>query len=387
MIKNVLFDLDGTLADSKGGIFSSIRYALDKMGVACPEEKVLMTFLGPPLHDSFMNTMGMSEEDATKAVALYREHYAPIGMFNFTLYPGVETMLKKLTQSGRRCYLATSKPEVYAKEILKKAGLESENKNKNYKLDVNLLISHFHSDHVRELSNGLIAHKYMRMLSAYYPAPTVLDQSGVYDNSKNSDIDDRQSVLSALTRVWPQAEQHEIGFGDTYIVDTNIGELKLFASDMDWGTPENAKYAEDVYYPTDLAARRADMPVAVVNCNCLWMRFAFAGHSVLFTGDTMKKKTDVNDEPLDRFIAYYGGEALKSDIIKYPHHGLSRNPAALPIQQHLITDHELACCILTGNKAGEKAGAALDKVGVKWYDIDGGTVVYSLTEDGLSKIS
>ena len=70
------------------------------------------------------------------------------------------------------------------KEILKQAGLESENKNKNYKLDVHLLISHFHSDHVRELSSGLITHKYLRMLSAYYPAPTMLDQSGVYDNSK-----------------------------------------------------------------------------------------------------------------------------------------------------------------------------------------------------------
>ncbi len=273
------------------------------------------------------------------------------------------------------------------KEILKNAGLESENKNKNYKLDVHLLISHFHSDHVRELSNGLIAHKYMRILSAYYPAPTVLDQSGVYDNSKNSDIDDRASVLSTLARCWPDAEQHEIDFGNTYIVDTNIGELKLFASDMDWGTPENAKYAEDVYYPDNPADRRADMPVAVVNCNCLWMRFAFAGHSVLFTGDTMKKKAAVNDEPLDRFIAYYGGEALKSDIIKYPHHGLSRNPAAKPIRDHLITDHELACCILTGNKAGEKAGVALAEQGVNWYDIDGGSVVYSLTEDGLSKIS
>jgi len=273
------------------------------------------------------------------------------------------------------------------KEILKQAGLESENKNKNYKLDVHLLISHFHSDHVRELSSGLISNKFLRMLSAYYPAPTVLDQSGVYDNTKNSDIDDRKSVLSTLSRSWPDAEQHEIGFGDTYAVPINVGELTLFASDMDWGTPENAAYAEQVYYPTDMAARRADMPVAVVNCNCLWMRFAFAGHSVLFTGDTMKKKTDIHDEPLDHFIAYYGGDALKSDIIKYPHHGLSRNPAAAPIKAHLITDHELACCILTGNKAGDSAGAALDKVGVKWYDIDSSSVVYSLTEESIVKLS
>lgn len=124
MIKNVLFDLDGTLTDSKAGIFSSIRYALDTMGVACPEEKVLMTFLGPPLYESFTKTMGMSDEDAVRAVALYREHYGPVGMFGFTLYQGVETMLKKLTQSGRRCYLATSKPEVYAKEILRSAGID-----------------------------------------------------------------------------------------------------------------------------------------------------------------------------------------------------------------------------------------------------------------------
>ena len=123
MIQNILFDLDGTIIDSKTGIFNSIAYALDKMGVQMPEEKVLMRFLGPPLVYSFQEYIGMSEEDAVKAVALYRENYAPRGMFEFEVYPGVETMLKKLTASGRRCYLATSKPEVYAEEILKKAGL------------------------------------------------------------------------------------------------------------------------------------------------------------------------------------------------------------------------------------------------------------------------
>jgi len=123
MIRNILFDLDGTLVDSKAGIFHSIHYALDKMGIAMPEEKVLMRFLGPPLVYSFQEYIGMSEEDAVRAVALYREYYSPTGMFEFTLYPGVETMLKKLTASGRRCYLATSKPEVYAEKILKKAGI------------------------------------------------------------------------------------------------------------------------------------------------------------------------------------------------------------------------------------------------------------------------
>ena len=124
MIQNVLFDLDDTLVDSKAGIFSSIAYALDKMGVPMPEEKVLMSFLGPPLVYSFQHFIGMSEEDAVRATALYREYYKPNGMFEFTLYPGVETMLKKLTQSGRRCFLATSKPEVYAVEIVKKAGID-----------------------------------------------------------------------------------------------------------------------------------------------------------------------------------------------------------------------------------------------------------------------
>ena len=123
MIQNILFDLDGTLIDSKAGIFHSIAYALDKMGVAMPEEKVLRRFLGPPLVHSFKEYIGMSEEDAVRAVALYRENYTPRGVYEFTLYPGVETMLKKLTASGRRCYLATSKPEVYAEEILKRAGL------------------------------------------------------------------------------------------------------------------------------------------------------------------------------------------------------------------------------------------------------------------------
>ena len=124
MIRNILFDLDGTIIDSKEGILNSVCYALEKMGREIPEKKDLMCFIGPPLSYSFATFCGMNEEDTQKAVALYRENYAPRGVFEFSVYPGVENMLKKLSSGGRRLYLATSKPEVFAKQILEKAGLD-----------------------------------------------------------------------------------------------------------------------------------------------------------------------------------------------------------------------------------------------------------------------
>lgn len=124
MIRNILFDLDGTIIDSKEGILNSVCYALDKMGREIPDKKDLMCFIGPPLSYSFATFCGMNEEETEKAVAFYRENYAPRGVFEFAVYPGVETMLKKLSSSGRRLYLATSKPEVFAKQILEKAGLD-----------------------------------------------------------------------------------------------------------------------------------------------------------------------------------------------------------------------------------------------------------------------
>ena len=49
--KIAIFDLDGTITDSGSGIINSIRYALEKYGLPVPEEKVLRTFIGPPLKE------------------------------------------------------------------------------------------------------------------------------------------------------------------------------------------------------------------------------------------------------------------------------------------------------------------------------------------------
>ncbi|MBO5041147.1 MAG: HAD family hydrolase [Clostridia bacterium] len=115
----VFFDLDGTLTDSGDGIKNSAAYALNKFGIPVPKRDELNKFIGPPLVGSFRNLFGMSDEDADLAVVYYREYYAVKGIFENSLYDGVTDMLEALKKAGRTIVLATSKPEIYANQILK----------------------------------------------------------------------------------------------------------------------------------------------------------------------------------------------------------------------------------------------------------------------------
>ncbi len=121
----VLFDLDGTLTDPKEGICRSVQYALHQMDIEEPDIDKLEPFIGPPLEDSFMEFYHMSKADAEKAIAHYRERFSSIGLFENMVYDGIPQMLKRVKEAG--CYLAvaSSKPEVFVKRILKHFHLES----------------------------------------------------------------------------------------------------------------------------------------------------------------------------------------------------------------------------------------------------------------------
>ncbi len=122
-MKYLLFDLDGTLTDPKEGITKCVQYALRRFGIErhCDQ---LMSFIGPPLKEQFMNYAGFSEEQAEEAVRVYRERFAPIGVFENRAYDGAVDMLKTLKENGKVIALATSKPEVFARMIVKKYGIE-----------------------------------------------------------------------------------------------------------------------------------------------------------------------------------------------------------------------------------------------------------------------
>ena len=117
---NVLFDLDGTLTDSKPGIVNSIRYAIRRFnettGAKLATPQSLNFMLGPPLRDSFASLAG--EAGADQLLAFYRERYEPRGMLENSVYPGIPAALDALAMLGCRLFVATSKPEAYARRIV-----------------------------------------------------------------------------------------------------------------------------------------------------------------------------------------------------------------------------------------------------------------------------
>ncbi len=122
-MKAVLFDLDGTLSNSKEGITKCVQYALQHFGIEEPDRDKLEMFIGPPLVDSFMKFYNMSLEQAKEATAKYRERYRPIGIHETSMYPGVRECIEELKKQGYVIGMASSKPEGYCKIILEDFGI------------------------------------------------------------------------------------------------------------------------------------------------------------------------------------------------------------------------------------------------------------------------
>lgn len=122
--KYVFFDLDGTISDSAPGIVNSVSYALEKMGTEIADRALLKKFVGPPLAESFNEYFGYSPEQIETAVKYFRDYFETKGINENTMYEGIEELLIKLHDSGYICVVATSKPEPFAKIILKRYGID-----------------------------------------------------------------------------------------------------------------------------------------------------------------------------------------------------------------------------------------------------------------------
>lgn len=113
------------MTDPGLGIFRCIRHALEQLEITPPSETVLRKCIGPPLHESFADILQVPRDRVDAAVAAYRQMYAPTGMWENVIYPGIDDLLSTLENDGFILWVATSKPETFARPILERFRLSS----------------------------------------------------------------------------------------------------------------------------------------------------------------------------------------------------------------------------------------------------------------------
>ena len=119
----VVFDLDGTLFDAEEGIVSSVVKAMKEMGLEIPQGAQLRQVVGPPLRYSFHDLLNVPSEQLDEAADRYARIFRSEGMYRYSVYPGIRTMLRVLKENGIYVALASSKPRDLCEHILRYYGL------------------------------------------------------------------------------------------------------------------------------------------------------------------------------------------------------------------------------------------------------------------------
>ncbi len=116
---NILLDLDGTLTDPAPGFINSLHYAFETLDIVLPSDAQLATHIGPPLEQTIDHLLGPSKASLRDTMIMrYRQRYSTQGLFENSVYAGVDESLEALKRNGSRLFLATAKPRVIATQIL-----------------------------------------------------------------------------------------------------------------------------------------------------------------------------------------------------------------------------------------------------------------------------
>lgn len=290
-----------------------------------------------------------------------------------------------LIDGGRANGIALTALNDLRTSILSAQGLSGKVKDKNYKLKINLLVTHCHEDHVDELYGMILSNGRFEVESLYLAEATGLTTDGTYDNTKNTDVNQRVLLLDTLRKYHPGAKVVIVPFGTTQELQMPVGTVKLYAPCVDWGVGDPLRYIVSTYYGKSPAKQRTDVPLAVMNANSMWMKVSANGYSVLFPGDVLKKQ-DRDDEPFDRMLDYYGAEELRSDVVKYPHHGVSRNSAAPRLQRDLLVSPTKSFVVIGANGAPGQSGAVMTDLSMNWIDSADKKATFVIDEKGLRHI-
>jgi len=121
----IIFDFDGTLADTVHGILATAQETLRRMGRGPADEAALAATIGLPLRCNFTQGVGLSEEEADQAVAIYRDIFDTVAPPLVSSFPGVEETLRTLHERGIPMAVATSRGRHSLLMLMQQLGLDA----------------------------------------------------------------------------------------------------------------------------------------------------------------------------------------------------------------------------------------------------------------------
>lgn len=123
MYETIVFDLDGTILDTRVGVKNAVKMTISQLGLPEQSDEVIEQFVGPPMQESFMKYFGMDYELALKNANLFRENYKRYTLLQADVYPGVLELFDKLKRMKKKIAVATNKSHENAYLILEYYGI------------------------------------------------------------------------------------------------------------------------------------------------------------------------------------------------------------------------------------------------------------------------
>ena len=119
-----VFDLDGTLLDTRGGVLSAVKYTIKEFGYEMPDEDTLRTFIGPPVQEGFSRVYGLEGPILQEIATVFRNFYSTKTLLEAELYDGMLELLEAMKARGIMPAVATYKREDYALTLLRHFGFD-----------------------------------------------------------------------------------------------------------------------------------------------------------------------------------------------------------------------------------------------------------------------
>ena len=121
--KNILFDFDGTLADTREGIIRTVQGTLQHMSLPTADPDAVAKTIGLPLTECFHTATAVPEDRVDEAAAIYRDIFPSLALDHITLFPGILATLAFLRDNGTVMAIVSSRHHMLLDPLMTSLGI------------------------------------------------------------------------------------------------------------------------------------------------------------------------------------------------------------------------------------------------------------------------